>query len=74
MPQNERWQLTLEPALVGAMIAINVGQTSLQNFYLRTACIVDLGFPKNVCDSGVGDDFRIAEVRFFLTYLNGIFT
>lgn len=45
------------------MIAINVGQTSLQNFYLRTACIVDLGFPKNVCDSGVGDDFRIAEVR-----------
>lgn len=57
----KNWQLTLEPALVGAMIAINLGQTSLQNFYLKTACTVDLQFPKNVCDSGVGEDFRIAE-------------
>lgn len=53
----------LEPALIGAMVAINLGQTSLQNFYLRTACTVDLGFAKNVCDSGVGKEFHLAEVK-----------
>jgi hypothetical protein len=52
----------LEPALVGAMIAINLGQTSLQNLYLKTACTVDLGKDINICSRGVGEDFRVAEV------------
>ncbi|XP_022127263.2 proton-coupled folate transporter isoform X2 [Pieris rapae] len=56
------WQLILEPALVGAMIAINLGQTSLQNFYLRTACTVDLGKSPEICSNGVGEEFRAAEV------------
>lgn len=46
------------------MIAINLGQTSLQNFYLRTACTVDLNKSLEVCDRGVGEEFRIAEVSF----------
>lgn len=58
----------MEPALVGAMIAINLGQTSLQNFYLRTACTVDLGKNMSVCDRGVGEDFRAAEVSHKNTY------
>ncbi|XP_073952369.1 lysosomal proton-coupled steroid conjugate and bile acid symporter SLC46A3-like isoform X1 [Choristoneura fumiferana] len=57
----EKWQIILEPALVGAMMAINLGQTTLQNFYLRTACTVDLLLPSEVCDKGVGEDFRAAE-------------
>ncbi|KAM3967133.1 lysosomal proton-coupled steroid conjugate and bile acid symporter SLC46A3 [Aphomia sociella] len=57
----KKWQMLLEPALAGSMIAINLGQTSLQNFYLRTACTVDLGYPQEVCDKGVGDEFRQAE-------------
>ncbi|XP_045524235.1 proton-coupled folate transporter-like isoform X2 [Pieris brassicae] len=56
------WQFILEPALVGAMIAINLGQTSLQNFYLRTACTVDLGKSPEICSNGVGEEFRAAEV------------
>ncbi|CAK1544062.1 unnamed protein product [Leptosia nina] len=59
---SERWRMILEPALVGAMIAINLGQTSLQNFYLRTACTVDLGKSPEICSKGVGEEFRAAEV------------
>ncbi|XP_038217512.1 solute carrier family 46 member 3-like isoform X1 [Zerene cesonia] len=59
---SDKWRPILEPALVGAMIAINLGQTSLQNFYLRTACTVDLQKPIDICSKGVGDDFRAAEV------------
>ncbi|XP_041989080.1 proton-coupled folate transporter-like [Aricia agestis] len=58
---EHKWQMILEPALVGAMIAINLGQTSLQNFYLRTACTVDLGLSTEVCERGVGEEFRSAE-------------
>ncbi|CAD0200392.1 unnamed protein product [Chrysodeixis includens] len=47
-----KYQILLEPALVGAMIAINLGQTSLQNFYLQTACTVDLGIALEVCEKG----------------------
>ncbi|KAL0881699.1 hypothetical protein ABMA27_001501 [Loxostege sticticalis] len=43
------------------MMAITLGQTSLQNFYLRTACTVDLGKNMSVCDRGVGEEFRAAE-------------
>ncbi|GBP26050.1 Solute carrier family 46 member 3 [Eumeta japonica] len=59
--ENEKWKIVLEPALVGAMAAITLGQTTLQNFYLRTACNVDLQLPRNVCDSGVGPAFQSAE-------------
>ncbi|XP_050665231.1 proton-coupled folate transporter-like isoform X1 [Leptidea sinapis] len=59
---SEKWRLLLEPALVGAMMAINLGQTSLQNFYLRTACTVDLGHSPDICNKGVGEEFRAAEV------------
>lgn len=48
----QKYRLILEPALVGAMIAINLGQTSLQNFYLQTACTVDLGVDLEVCLKG----------------------
>ncbi|CAH0723723.1 unnamed protein product, partial [Brenthis ino] len=58
---SHKWRLILEPALVGAMMAINLGQTSLQNFYLRTACHVDLNFSLDICEKGVGEEFRIAE-------------
>ncbi|KPI97492.1 Solute carrier family 46 member 3 [Papilio xuthus] len=57
----QKWSIILEPALAGAMMAINLGQTSLQNFYLRTACTVDLGYSLDVCDRGVGEEFRTAE-------------
>lgn len=60
--ETEKWQMLLEPALVGSMLAINLGQTSIQNFYLRTACTVDLGFDPSICDKGVGEDFLAAEV------------
>lgn len=60
---EHKWRLILEPALVGSMMAINLGQTSLQNFYLRTACTVDLGYSFNICDKGVGEEFRAAEVK-----------
>ncbi|XP_068624425.1 lysosomal proton-coupled steroid conjugate and bile acid symporter SLC46A3-like isoform X1 [Battus philenor] len=63
-PQNEssqKWNIILEPALAGAMMAINLGQTSLQNFYLKTACTVDLGYSFEVCERGVGEEFRTAE-------------
>ncbi|XP_037867671.1 proton-coupled folate transporter isoform X3 [Bombyx mori] len=56
-----KWRLLLEPALVGSMMAINLGQTSLQNFYLRTACTVDLNYTADICDRGVGEEFRKAE-------------
>ncbi|XP_075976300.1 proton-coupled folate transporter-like [Anticarsia gemmatalis] len=59
--QPEKYRILLEPALVGAMIAINLCQTSLQNFYLRTACTVDLGNSLEVCAKGVGEEFRQAE-------------
>ncbi|CAG9579704.1 unnamed protein product [Danaus chrysippus] len=58
---EHKWRIILEPALVGSMMAINLGQTSLQNFYLRTACTVDLGYSFNICDKGVGEEFRAAE-------------
>lgn len=61
--KTHKWQIILEPALVGAMIAINLGQTSLQNFYLRTACSVDLGYSMDICRKGVGEEFRSAEVK-----------
>lgn len=48
----QKYRILLEPALVGAMIAINLGQTSLQNFYLQTACTVDLGIDLEVCEKG----------------------
>lgn len=54
--------MLLEPALVGAMLAINLYQTSAQNFYLRTACTVDLKFDPSICDKGVGEQFEAAEV------------
>ncbi|XP_037296931.1 proton-coupled folate transporter [Manduca sexta] len=57
----QRWRIILEPALVGAMMAINLGQTSLQNFYLRTACTVDLNYSREICYRGVGEEFREAE-------------
>ncbi|XP_059053576.1 proton-coupled folate transporter-like [Achroia grisella] len=57
----KKWRLLLEPALAGSMIAINLGQTSLQNFYLRTACTVDLGYSTEICSKGVGEEFRTAE-------------
>lgn len=63
---SHKWRLILEPALVGAMMAINLGQTSLQNFYLRTACHVDLNFSLDICEKGVGEEFRIAEVNYIL--------
>lgn len=50
--QPQRYRIMLEPALVGAMIAINLGQTSLQNFYLQTACTIDLGMDLEVCEKG----------------------
>ncbi|CAK1579385.1 unnamed protein product [Parnassius mnemosyne] len=58
---TQKWSIILEPVLAGAMMAINLGQTSLQNFYLRTACTVDLGYSTDVCDRGVGEEFRTAE-------------
>ncbi|XP_052748697.1 proton-coupled folate transporter-like isoform X2 [Galleria mellonella] len=58
---KKKWRILLEPALAGSMIAINLGQTSLQNFYLRTACTVDLGYPAEICVKGVGEEFRTAE-------------
>ncbi|CAH2243341.1 jg21381 [Pararge aegeria aegeria] len=58
---SHKWRLILEPALVGAMMAINLGQTSLQNFYLRTACH-ELNYTADVCDRGVGAEFREAEL------------
>ncbi|XP_072929172.1 lysosomal proton-coupled steroid conjugate and bile acid symporter SLC46A3-like [Epargyreus clarus] len=60
-PKKHKWRFILEPALVGAMLAINLGQTSLQNLYLRTACTVDLQYKPEICDRGVGEEFRIAE-------------
>lgn len=60
--KKQKCRIILEPALVGAMIAINLGQTSLQNFYLQTACTVDLNYTWDVCHKGVGADFRAAEV------------
>ncbi|KAJ0177811.1 hypothetical protein K1T71_006684 [Dendrolimus kikuchii] len=57
----QKCRIILEPALVGAMIAINLGQTSLQNFYLQTACMVDLNYTWDVCHKGVGEEFRAAE-------------
>ncbi|XP_045767417.1 proton-coupled folate transporter-like isoform X1 [Maniola jurtina] len=57
---SHKWRLILEPALVGAMMAINLGQTSLQNFYLRTACH-ELNYTADICDRGVGEEFRAAE-------------
>ncbi|XP_046967370.1 proton-coupled folate transporter-like [Vanessa cardui] len=60
---THKWRIILEPALVGSMIAINLGQTSLQNFYLRTACSVDLGYPIEICEKGVGEEFRSAEAE-----------
>ena len=48
----QKYRILLEPALVGAMIAINLGQTSLQNFYLQTACTIDLGVDLAVCEKG----------------------
>ncbi|XP_053605776.1 probable peptidoglycan muropeptide transporter SLC46 [Plodia interpunctella] len=59
--EANKWKVLLEPALAGAMIAINLGQTSLQNFYLRTACTVDLNYAHEICDRGVGEEFREAE-------------
>ncbi|XP_045449487.1 proton-coupled folate transporter-like [Melitaea cinxia] len=61
--KTHKWQIILEPALVGAMMAINLGQTSLQNFYLRTACSVDLGYSIEICRKGVGEEFRSAEAE-----------
>ncbi|XP_063827440.1 probable peptidoglycan muropeptide transporter SLC46 [Ostrinia nubilalis] len=58
---NQKWQIILEPVFLGSMMAITLGQTSLQNFYLRTACTVDLGKNHSICDRGVGDEFRAAE-------------
>ncbi|CAG9787221.1 unnamed protein product [Diatraea saccharalis] len=60
---KRKCRLFLEPALVGAMMAINLGQTSLQNFYLRTACTIDLNKDISICDRGVGEDFRAAEAE-----------
>ncbi|RVE43965.1 hypothetical protein evm_011397 [Chilo suppressalis] len=60
---NKKNQIFLEPALVGAMMAINLGQTSLQNLYLRTACTVDLGKDISICNQGVGEEFRAAEAE-----------
>ncbi|XP_034828573.1 lysosomal proton-coupled steroid conjugate and bile acid symporter SLC46A3-like isoform X3 [Maniola hyperantus] len=57
---SHKWRLILEPALVGAMMAINLAQTSLQNFYLRTACH-ELNYTADICDRGVGEEFRAAE-------------
>ncbi|XP_069357278.1 lysosomal proton-coupled steroid conjugate and bile acid symporter SLC46A3-like isoform X2 [Maniola hyperantus] len=42
------------------MMAINLAQTSLQNFYLRTACH-ELNYTADICDRGVGEEFRAAE-------------
>ncbi|KAJ8724425.1 hypothetical protein PYW08_015899 [Mythimna loreyi] len=50
--EPQKYRILLEPALVGAMIAINLGQTSLQNFYLQTACTVDLGVDLAICEKG----------------------
>ncbi|XP_026318550.1 proton-coupled folate transporter-like [Hyposmocoma kahamanoa] len=55
---ERKFRFLLEPALVGAMVAINLGQTSLQNFYLRTACSVDLGYSKDICDSLGGGHYE----------------
>lgn len=60
--RSQKCRILLEPALVGAMIAINLGHTSLQNFYLQTACTVDLNYKWEVCHKGVGEEFRAAEV------------
>ncbi|KAL4711406.1 hypothetical protein ACJJTC_016160 [Scirpophaga incertulas] len=60
---RQKCQVLLEPALVCAVIAINLGQTSLQNFYLRTACTVDLEKNISICDRGVGEEFRAAEAE-----------
>ncbi|KAG7310092.1 hypothetical protein JYU34_004631 [Plutella xylostella] len=51
-----RYRVILEPALIGAMMAINIGQTSLQNFYLQTACTVDLGYNISVCETMAKED------------------
>ncbi|XP_048007059.1 solute carrier family 46 member 3-like isoform X2 [Leguminivora glycinivorella] len=53
--------MIMEPALIGAMVAINLSQTSLQILYLRTACMVDLNIAPEICDKGVGEEFRSAE-------------
>lgn len=66
MPKTEsqkRFRFLLEPALVGAVIAINLGQTSLQNFYLRTACSVDLKYSDEICDSLGGGPYEVGSFR-----------
>lgn len=62
----QKYRILLEPALVGAMIAINLGQTSLQNFYLQTACTVDLGVDLEVCEKG---DMEVINLFHTLTVL-----
>ncbi|KOB68135.1 Adenylate cyclase [Operophtera brumata] len=61
--EPEKWQMLLEPALVGSMLAICMFMTSAQNFYLRTACTVDLKLDPSICDKGVGEEFEAAEAR-----------
>ncbi|KAI5631099.1 major facilitator superfamily domain-containing protein [Phthorimaea operculella] len=53
----------LEPALIGAMMAINLGQTSLQNFYLRTACNIDLGYSLEKCEAMHGGPLEAESQR-----------
>ncbi|XP_063368984.1 proton-coupled folate transporter-like isoform X2 [Cydia amplana] len=60
-PEQQKWKIIMEPALIGAMVAINLSQTSLQILYLRTACMVDLKIAPEICDKGVGEEFRSAE-------------
>lgn len=59
--EPHKWKIIMEPALIGAMVAINLSQTSLQILYLRTACMVDLNIAPEICDKGVGEEFRSAE-------------
>ncbi|XP_049871293.1 proton-coupled folate transporter-like isoform X2 [Pectinophora gossypiella] len=61
--KQRKWKFLLEPALVGAMMAINLGQTSLQNFYLRTACSVDLGNSLELCESVHGGQLEADSQR-----------
>ncbi|KAJ2947498.1 hypothetical protein O0L34_g17285 [Tuta absoluta] len=61
IPHKRRF--LLEPALIGAMMAINLGQTSLQNFYLRTACNIDLGYSLEKCEAMHGGPLEAESQR-----------
>lgn len=50
-------------------MAINLGQTSLQNFYLRTACSVDLGYNESICDSFRGGPYEVGSLHCKLQFL-----